>query len=47
MKETGKVAAKDVTIKASGTGTGCASCIRYRDRKVAIARNGGIKNAVN
>jgi hypothetical protein len=39
VKETGKVAAKDVTIKESGTGTGCAFCTRYRGRKVATAIN--------
>jgi hypothetical protein len=39
VRETGKVVAKDATIKASGTDTGRASCIRYRDRKVATVRN--------
>ena len=36
MRETGKVVAKDVTIKTSGTDTGRVSCIRYRDRKVVL-----------
>jgi hypothetical protein len=39
VRETDKVVVKDATIKVSGTDTGCASCIRYRGRKVATVRN--------